>query len=161
MKNQDKTKVGPLQLFSSMNKETQKTSKVEIQDKKFSRELVEVLMGERGTKNLKEEWFPLAEALEYPDRLPFLVSEIMDLEKTKELRQALVRVQINAQLKRDQALDMYKKQLFAATTIEILLYGRLRLKPRKRKLKKEKEEKEPEEDEIDGEEIEEKQMEEG
>lgn len=118
-------------------------------------------MGEKDTESLKEEWIPIAEAIENPDQLAFLVSEIMDMEKTKELRRALVRVQINAQLKRDQALDLYKKQLFSATTIEILLYGRLRLKPKKRKRKKgkvEEEEKEPEE-EIEGDE--EKEMEDG
>ena len=137
-----------------MNEEIQRRSKIKIKDKEFSKELVEVLMGEEGTESLEEEWIPVAEAIEHPDRLPFLVSEIMDMEKTKELRRALVRVQINAQLKRDQALDLYKKQLFAATTIEILLYGRLRLKPKKRKRKKGKaeEEKEPgEEIEDDGE----------
>jgi len=109
-------------------------------------------MGEEGAESLEEEWIPVVEAIENPNRLPFLVSEIMDMEKTKELRRALVRVQINAQLKRDQALDLYKKQLFAATTIEILLYGRLRLKPRKRKLKKGKPEegKEPEEESTEG-----------
>ncbi len=136
-----------------MNKEVQRKSKIKVQGKEFSKELVEILMGEKGTKSLEEEWIPVAEAIENPDRLPFLVSEIMDMEKTKELRRALVRVQINAQLKRDQALDLYKKQLFAATTIEILLYGRLRLKPKRRKRKKGKaeEEKEPGEEESGGE----------
>ncbi len=144
-----------------MNEEKQRTSKVEIKEKEFSRELIEVLVGEEGAVDLEEGWLPVAEALEEPDRLPFLVSEILELEKTNELRKALVRVQINAQLKRDQALDLYKKQLFAATTIEILLYGRLRLKPKKRKLKKGKEQKEKEPDEGVEEESQEKQMEEG
>ncbi len=132
-----------------MNEEVQRKSKIDVQGKEFSKELVEILTGEEGAESLEKEWVPVAEAIEYPDRLPFLISKIMDMEKTKELRRALVRVQINAQLKRDQALDLYKKQLFAATTIEILLYGRLRLKPRKRKRKKGKpeEEKEPEEEE--------------
>ncbi|MFP4000916.1 MAG: hypothetical protein ACLFU5_03330 [Thermoplasmata archaeon] len=145
-----------------MNKENTESSKIKIQDKEFSRELVDVMMEEEGAETLNEEWLPVAEAIEDPERLPFLVSKIMDLEKTKELRRALVRVQINAQLKRDQALDLYKKQLFAATTIEILLYGRLRLKPRKRKKKKGKTEEKKEsveEEDIEG--TEEKQMEEG
>lgn len=123
-----------------MNEEAQKISKIEVQDREFSRELVEVLIGEEDADSIEEEWIPIAEAIENPDRLPFFVSEILEMEKTKELRRALVRVQINAQLKRDQALDLYKKQLFAATTIEILLFGKLRLKPRKRKRKKGKEE---------------------
>ncbi len=146
-----------------MNEEIQRTSKIKIKDKEFSKELVEVLIGEEGTESIEEEWIPVAEAIENPDRLPFLVSKIIDMEKTKELRQALVRVQINAQLKRDQALDLYKKQLFAATTIEILLYGRLRLKPRKRKLRRGKPEKEKEPEEEDStegvEDREEKEME--
>ncbi|MFW5946612.1 MAG: hypothetical protein ACOCSJ_02610 [Candidatus Natronoplasma sp.] len=69
-----------------MNEEIQRTTKMKIKDKEFSKELVEVLMGEEGTESLKEEWSPIAEAIENPDRLPFLVSEIMEIEKTKELR---------------------------------------------------------------------------
>ncbi len=137
-----------------MNEEIPRTSKIKVEGKEFSKELVEVLMGKKDAESLEEKWIPIAEAIENPDRLPFLVSEIMDIEKTKELRQALVRVQINAQLKRDQALDLYKKQLFAATTIEILLYGRLRLKPRKRKRDKGKPEGEKKPEEESGEEIE-------
>ncbi len=146
-----------------MNEEIQRKSKIKIKDKEFSKELVEVLNGEEGAESLEEKWTPVAEAIEDPNRLPFLLSEIMDMEKTKELRRALVRVQINAQLKRDKALDFYKKQLFAATTIEILLYGRLSLKPKKRKRKKGKPEegKKPEEEESTEEVDEEKEIEEG
>ncbi|MBS3781907.1 MAG: hypothetical protein KGY66_03245 [Candidatus Thermoplasmatota archaeon] len=143
-----------------MNEEVQRSPKIEIRDKKFSRELVQILMGDENADSLKEEWLPIAEAIEDPDRLPFLVSEIMDMEKTKELRQALVRVQINAQLKRSEALDLYKKQLFAATTIEILLYGRLRLKPKPRKRKKGKSEEQTSETSV-MKESDEEEMEEG
>ncbi len=119
-----------------MAEEVRNTSKIVVGDKEFSKETVEVLSGERGAEELKEEWIPVAEAVERPDDLPFLVSDILEIEKTKELRRALLRVQINAQLKRDKDLNFYKRQLFAATTIEILLYKRLRLKSRARRKKK-------------------------
>lgn len=135
-----------------MVEEAKNSSKITIKGKDLSKKTVEILMGEKGAEELKEEWLPVAQAVERPDELPFLVSEILELEKTKELRKALLRVQINAQLKRDQDLNFYKKQLFAATTIEILLYKRLRLKSRAKRKKKteEKEEsgKTPEEKEM-------------
>ncbi len=135
-----------------MVEEAKNSSKITIKGKELSKKTIEILMGEKGAEELKEEWLPVAQAIERPDELPFLVSKILELEKTKELRKALLRVQINAQLKRDQDLNFYKKQLFAATTIEILLYKRLRLKSRAKRKKKteEKEEsgKTPEEKEM-------------
>ncbi len=104
---------------------------IKLKDSEFSKETIEMLKGEEGVEELNEEWLPVAKAIENPERLPFLVAEILEMEKSKELRNALVRVQINAQLKREQNLELYKKQLFAATTIETLLFERLRLKPKK------------------------------
>lgn len=129
---------------------------VEIDGKKFTKRIIEVIIGEREVEELKEDWLPIAEALEHPDRLPFLVSDILKVEKTSKLRRALIRVQINAKLRTDEDLDFYKKQLFAAETIEILLFKNLRLKPKKRKKKKEESEEEDEE-ESEEEEVEEKE----
>lgn len=58
----------------------------------------------------------------YPSSSP------LDLDAEKELRSALIRVQVNAQLKRSEDLNFYKRQLFAAQTIEVLLFKRLKLK---------------------------------
>jgi len=101
----------------------------------LSKGIVEVLMGEKGEETLKEEWIPVAKALDDPKELPFLMDQILDIEATDELRHALVRVQINAQLRMKEDLNFYNQQLFAARSIEILLYESLKLKSKRRKKK--------------------------
>ncbi len=120
---------------------------MEIDGKRFTRRTIEVLQGEEGVEDLRDEWIPIAEALDYPEKFPFLVSDILDVEKSKELRRALIRIQIDAQLQLNRDLDFYKKQLFISETIELLLFHRLRLRPRrKRKKKKDDEEKDEKKD---------------
>ncbi len=122
------------------------TRHIEIDNKKISQRTLEVIKGEKGIDEIKEDWIPIAKALEYPEEFPFLLSDILKVKKDVELRRALIRVQIDAQLRLNEDLDFYKKQLFAAESIEILLFRRLRLKPKgKRKKKKKKREGESEE----------------
>ncbi|MFW5898729.1 MAG: hypothetical protein ACOCT7_02610 [Candidatus Saliniplasma sp.] len=107
----------------------QSKDRIEINGEKFSKDIVAILSGEEEVEDLKEEWAPVARAIEEPEKLPFLLSDIKELESTEELRLALVRVQINAQISMKKDMDHYKRQLFVAKTIEILLYGNLLLKP--------------------------------
>ncbi len=108
----------------------------EIDDVKVSRETVEVLMGVKGTEEFTEDWSPVIKAIDDPDELPFLLSDIDELEATDELRMALIRAQVHAQLRMKEDIDYYKRQLFAAKTIELLLYKRLRLKSIRERRKK-------------------------
>ena len=111
--------------------------KIEIDGENISKQVVELLAGEKGSEDLKDEWIPVAKAIDEPDELPYLISDIQELEGDEELRSALIRVQVNAQLQRKMDLDFYKRQLFAAQTIEVLLFKRLKLKSLKsRKSKK-------------------------
>lgn len=113
------------------------TETVIIDGEEYSKETVEVLMGEKGTDGLREGWKPIAKALSHPKELPFLLEDIVDIENDKELRLGLVRIQVNAQLSMKENLDFYKQQLFTAKSIEIILYNTLLLKATvKRKEKK-------------------------
>ncbi|MFP4609166.1 MAG: hypothetical protein ACLFNY_06260 [Candidatus Aenigmatarchaeota archaeon] len=137
-----------------MNSKNRNTDHVEINDKKIPRKIIEVLEGEKGEEELREEWIPIAEALKDPEEFPFLLSDILKVKRSRELRRALIRVQINSQLKREENLDLYKKQLFTAETIEILLFQRLRLKGKKRRRRRKKKiEEEEDEEEEEGEEV--------
>lgn len=113
-----------------MDNDRSKTMKdrLNIDGEEYSRETVEVLMGEKEVNELKEEWKPVAKALSNPKELPFLLDDIVDIGNDKELRLGLVRIQVNAQLKMKEDLDFYKQQLFTAKSIEIILYNTLLLK---------------------------------
>ena len=104
------------------------TETIIIDGEEYSKETVEVLMGEKGTEGLKDEWKPIAKALSCPKELPFLLEDIVDIENDKKLRLGLVRIQVNAQLRVKENLDFYKQQLFTAKSIEIILYNTLLLK---------------------------------
>ena len=114
----------------------QSKDQIEIDGEKFSKDVVSILAGEEKADELNNEWIPVAKAIEEPEKLPFLLSDIKELESTEELRLALVRVQINAQINMKKDMDYYKRQLFVAKTIEVLLYGNLLLKPVGKKKKK-------------------------
>ncbi len=140
------------------NRNDRNASYVEIVGVTFKQHILDVIMGEEGADDLEEGWLPIAEALQYPERFPLLLNDILDVEKSSELRRALIRVQIDSQLRIDEDLDFYKKQLFAAESIEILLFRRLRLKPKgKRKKKKKKSEDDEEEENKGPEKVEEKE----
>lgn len=48
--------------------------KIEINDEKISKQVIELLMGERDEEDLKEEWIPVAKGIYEPKELPFLIS---------------------------------------------------------------------------------------
>ncbi len=114
----------------------QSKNQIEIDGEKLSKDVISILAGEEEAEDLNEEWVPVAKAIEEPEKLPFLLSDIKELESTEELRLALVRVHINAQINMKKDMDYYKRQLFVAKTIEVLLYGNLMLKPLRKKKKK-------------------------
>ncbi len=109
---------------------------IEIDGEKVSLETVQILMGEKGEVELKKEWLPVALVIDTPEELPFHLSEIKELETDEDLRLALIRVQVNSQLRKQEDLNYYQKQLFAAQIMEILLYQRLKLKPLAKKKKR-------------------------
>ncbi|MGM0509936.1 MAG: hypothetical protein ACQESD_02260 [Thermoplasmatota archaeon] len=117
-------------------KQKNKNRKFEVDDVKVSRETVEVIMGEKGTDEINEDWNPVIKAIDDPDELPFLLADIDGLEASDDLRMALIRAQVHAQLKMKEDIDYYKRQLFASKTIELLLYKRLRLKSVRERRKK-------------------------
>lgn len=76
----------------------------------------------------------LAKVLKDPMRLPFLLEEICALELTDEerhdLRMALLRVQIEGDLRMHEDIQRYQQRRYVAQVIEILLFEELLLLPR-------------------------------
>lgn len=109
--------------------------KIKIGDREFSQETIDLITGEKGSQaqEVKDEWIPILGAIEEPEELPFLISDIVEIEPTEELRLVLVRVQVNSRLKMKQDLNYYKREEYVAQAIEKLLFGRLKLKARRKK----------------------------
>lgn len=113
-------------------------NKVELHGKTYCRDTVEVLIGKRGSTDIDKTLLPVLEAIDNPNELPFLLGEINSLKPTEELRLALVRVQVQSELKMHEDLNMHQKRLYAAQTIEKLLFGELLLEGGKEKEKDER-----------------------
>ena len=76
----------------------------------------------------------LAKVLHSPMRLPWLLKDICDLclddDEMKDLRLALIRVQVEAELKMNQDIQRFQQRRYVAQVIEILLFNELMLAPR-------------------------------
>lgn len=102
-------------------------NKIKVHDKMFSSEAVELMAGKRGATTVDKSILPVLEVIDSPGELPFLLERINDLENTEMLRMALVRVQIHSEQNLHEDLNLYQKRLYAAQTMEKLLYGELLL----------------------------------
>ena len=103
------------------------SNKVKVHNKTYDRETIEILSGKRDAANVDKAMLPVLEAIDKPDELPFLMEEINSLKTTDDLRLALVRVQVHSELRMHEDLNLYQKRLYAAQTIEKLLFGELLL----------------------------------
>jgi len=76
----------------------------------------------------------LAKVLKDPMRLPFMLEEICALDLTDEemhsLRMALIRVQIESDLRMHEDIQRYQQRRYVAQVIEILLFEELLLSHR-------------------------------
>ncbi|UCE38332.1 MAG: hypothetical protein JSW00_03585 [Thermoplasmata archaeon] len=100
---------------------------VEVHGKKFCKDTVELIAGNRGVTDVDKKFLPVLEAIDKPSELPFLLDEINSMKPTDELRLALVRVQVHSELNMHEDLNMHQKRLYAAQTMEKMLWGELLL----------------------------------
>lgn len=113
-------------------------NKVEVHGKSYSKDIVEILSGKRGSTKVDKKLLPVLEAIANPNELPFLIGDINALKPTHELRLALIRVQVYSELKMHEDLNLYQKRLYVSQTIEKLLFGELLLEGTKDKEEDEK-----------------------
>jgi len=76
----------------------------------------------------------VAQALRNPMRLPWLLKDICNLtlskEDQREMRLALIRAQVDAELRMNQDIQRYQQRRYVAQVIEIMLFNELLLAPR-------------------------------
>lgn len=86
-----------------------------------------LLMGqtELDIVSVAEEILLLAKVIDDPYSLPYLIKELNDLEIKDEesVRFALVRVQIDSELRMNEDIQMHQRRRYVAQVIEKLLFG--------------------------------------
>jgi hypothetical protein len=113
-------------------------------DKKFSLKTLGLLIGKKDVdiENVHENILTIAEVVDEPDKLPYLLETIksMEIEDMEKFRFVLLRVQIDSMLHMNEDIEMYQKRLYVSQVIEKLLYGEILLAEGKEEEEKEEEE---------------------
>lgn len=120
---------------------------INIKGKKYLLNTLKLLTGNRETdiENIPDTILIIAQAIDEPDELPYLIETIksMKIEDMDKFRFVLFRVQLDSQLHMNEDLMRYQKRLFVSQVIEKLLYEEVFFA-------EEKEEDEDEDEERDG-----------
>ncbi len=108
---------------------------IKIEGEKFSSYDLSLLTGEdevRGTPS--PHILLVARALRDPMRLPWLLKDICAIcisgDEQRNIRLALIRVQVDAELRMHEDIQRYQQRRYVAQVIEILLFNELLLAPR-------------------------------
>ncbi|MFZ2410272.1 MAG: hypothetical protein WAW23_01750 [Candidatus Methanoperedens sp.] len=100
-------------------------------DKKYSLKTLGLLTGNKEVdiEDVPESVLAIAEVVDDPDKLPYLIESIksLEIEDEEKFRFVLLRVQIDSHLHMNEDLEMYMKRLYVSQVIEKLLYGELLL----------------------------------
>lgn len=102
----------------------------------MDKEVIRILTGKRGEFN-PTDYIPdyillLAEVISDPKMLPYKLEEVRKLKPSEELRNALLRVQIDSELRFGEDLQKYRTRQYVAQVIERLIFGNLLLESRRR-----------------------------
>lgn len=102
---------------------------VNIGDKKYSLGTLRLLTGQKepDTEKIPDNILVIAEAIDEPDELPYLIEIInsLEIDDKEKFRFALFRIQIDSQLHMNEDIMRYQKRLYVSQIIEMLLYEEL------------------------------------
>src|SRR5574341_345689 len=103
---------------------------VNIKGKKYSLETLGLLIGQKepDIERVPDNILVIAQAIDEPDELPYLIETIksLQIEDKEKFRYVLFRVQIDSQLHMNDDIIRYQKRLYVSQVIEMLLYEELR-----------------------------------
>jgi len=105
-----------------------------INGEKFSSADLRLLTGEDAVGEPKGHILLLARILKEPLRLPWQLKSIcglcLDEADQRDFRLALIRIQVDADLRMNEDIQRYQQRRYVAQVIEILLFNELMLAPR-------------------------------
>ena len=117
---------------------------VNIKDKKYSVKTLGLLTGNKEVdiEKVQENVLTIAEVVDDPDKLPYLIESIksMEIDDVEKFRFVLLRVQIDSMLHMNEDIERYQKRLYVSQVIEKLLYGEILLAEGKEEDEEEEEE---------------------
>lgn len=107
---------------------------ITINGERYPSEDLKLLTGADEVLEPKMHILLLAKILRNPMRLPWFLKDICDLclndEDLKDLRLALIRVQVDAELRMNQDIQRYQQRRYVAQVVEILQFNELLLAPK-------------------------------
>jgi hypothetical protein len=107
---------------------------ITIEGERYSSADLKLLIGEDEVLEPKMHILLLAKILRNPMRLPWFLKDICNLclneEDLKDLRLALIRVQVDAELRMNQDIERYQQRRYVAQVVEILQFNELLLAPK-------------------------------
>ena len=108
---------------------------ITIEGEKFSAHDISLLTGADSiSETPNSNILMVARALRNPMRLPWLLKDICALnlgcDEQRDLRLALIRVQVDAELRMNEDIQRYQQRRYVAQVIEVLLFNELMLAPR-------------------------------
>lgn len=104
-----------------------------ILDKKYSEKNLQLITGKKDIslhhQDVPEEMLLLSEVIEDPLKLPYLLETFYttQIKNEKAFHFALLRVQVDSDLRMHEDLQKYQQRKYVAETLEKLLYGELLL----------------------------------
>ncbi len=104
-----------------------------ILEKKYSEKNLQLITGKKDIslhhQDVPEEMLLLSEAIEDPLKLPYLLETFYttQIKNEKAFHFALLRVQVDSDLRMHEDLQKYQQRKYVAETLEKLLYGELML----------------------------------
>lgn len=104
-----------------------------ILEKKYSEKNLQLITGRKDIsahrQDIPEEMLLLSEAIEDPLKLPYLLDTFYTahIKNEKAFHFALLRVQVDSDLRMHEDLLKYQQRKYVAETLEKLLYGELLL----------------------------------
>lgn len=104
-----------------------------IFEKKYSEKNLQLITGKKDIsshyQDIPEEMLLLSEVIEDPHKLPYLLETFYTtpIKNEKAFHFALVRVQVDSDLRMHEDIQKYQQRKYVAETLEKLLYGELML----------------------------------
>jgi hypothetical protein len=104
-----------------------------ISEKKYSEKNLQLITGKKDIsshcQDIPEEMLLLSEVIEDPLKLPYMLETFYTtpIKNEKAFHFALVRVQVDSDLRMHEDLQRYQQRKYVAETLEKLLYGELML----------------------------------
>jgi hypothetical protein len=104
-----------------------------ISDKKYSEKNLQLITGKKDIsshcQDIPEEMLLLSEVIADPLKLPYMLETFYTtpIKNEKAFHFALVRVQVDSDLRMHEDIQNYQQRKYVAETLEKLLYGELML----------------------------------